>query len=382
MSEQPIRVWLEPEYDYGRTGAWMLDWPGCFAWGDTRELALARVASAVRRHMLWLQGHGEDVAIPVGKGSDRLETVEEVSAVLTEAGYELNALFRAERRPVTTRELQTWERRMAFARDDLLDRVEQVRSLHSADEQPSEARDRRAAGAPTPRALDEVLRHVAVAEAWLTSRLESSFRFAADPDATMEDHLREVHDWTLGRIRELHQHDPGLARTDGKGEAWTLAKVLRRLLYHSLDHLGELDRRLATAGGRALGVELKRDAPLDIDALAELLRLSGLGHRAGDPERLRAMVDGASETVSAWSGTELIGFARMFWDGTTNGYISTVAVHPAWQDRGVGRRLMEALMEGRDDITFVLNARPGTEEFYGRLGFHPDPHLVVRPRVR
>ena len=72
----------------------------------------------------------------------------------------------------------------------------------------------------------------------------------------------------------------------------------------------------------------------------------------------------------------------MFWDGTTNGYISTVAVHPRWQDRGVGRRLMRTLMEGRDDITFVLNARPGTEEFYGRLGFHADPQLVVRPRVR
>ena len=46
---EPIRVWLEPGYDHGRTGAWMLDWPGCFAWGATREIALARVPSAVSR---------------------------------------------------------------------------------------------------------------------------------------------------------------------------------------------------------------------------------------------------------------------------------------------------------------------------------------------
>jgi hypothetical protein len=32
---------------------------------------------------------------------------------------------------------------------------------------------------------------------------------------------------------------------DGKGEEWTLAKVLRRSLYHSLDHFGELETRYA-----------------------------------------------------------------------------------------------------------------------------------------
>jgi hypothetical protein len=34
--------------------------------------------------------------------------------------------------------------------------------------------------------------------------------------------------------------------TDRMGETWTLAKVLRRLIYHSLDHLDELDRRLGS----------------------------------------------------------------------------------------------------------------------------------------
>ncbi|CAN5403179.1 hypothetical protein BH20CHL6_BH20CHL6_11170 [soil metagenome] len=37
MELHPIRVWLEPGYDNGRYGAWMLDWPGCFVWAGSSD---------------------------------------------------------------------------------------------------------------------------------------------------------------------------------------------------------------------------------------------------------------------------------------------------------------------------------------------------------
>jgi hypothetical protein len=49
----------------------------------------------------------------------------------------------------------------------------------------------------------------------------------------------------LEQLRGLQARDPALQATDGKGEEWTMGKVLRRTLYHSLDHLAELDARFA-----------------------------------------------------------------------------------------------------------------------------------------
>jgi hypothetical protein len=46
-------------------------------------------------------------------------------------------------------------------------------------------------------------------------------------------------------LHDLQTRDAALVASDGKGEEWTLAKVLRRTLYHSLDHLAELDARFA-----------------------------------------------------------------------------------------------------------------------------------------
>jgi hypothetical protein len=71
MSDVSIRVWLEPGYDYGRFGAWVLDLPGCFVWAGDREGALAAVPSAVERFGAWLEGHGERIADAVGSGGRR-----------------------------------------------------------------------------------------------------------------------------------------------------------------------------------------------------------------------------------------------------------------------------------------------------------------------
>ncbi len=92
-----IRVWLETNYDHGRTGAWLLDWPGAFAWGETRETAVARVTSAAHRFVDWLADHGEDTtAVPFGPA----EIVDEAAAYTLPDGYEVNATFAPDERPV------------------------------------------------------------------------------------------------------------------------------------------------------------------------------------------------------------------------------------------------------------------------------------------
>ncbi len=123
------------------------------------------------------------------------------------------------------------------------------------------------------------------------------------------------------------------------------------------------------------------DFPVDPEALIELTTLAGLGNAARrGPEHMKLAVAGSLRTVSAWDGEQLVGFARLAGDGALIGYVAGVVVHPRWQGRGLGTRVVERLLEGREEERFILEARTGAGPMYERLGFQQAPWAMVRRR--
>jgi GNAT superfamily N-acetyltransferase len=120
--------------------------------------------------------------------------------------------------------------------------------------------------------------------------------------------------------------------------------------------------------------------PLDLHQLAHLFDTVGWQHRTRDPERLAQMVRGSMYGVSAHEGEKLVGYARAVSDGAFNAYVSTVAVLPDYQRRGIGRELLRRLVDARDQIQFVLHAAPEVHPFYLRCGFSPAPDMLRRGR--
>ena len=384
QTADPIRVWLEPGYDYGRTAAWILDLVGCFTWGQDEDVALSRVPSAVGAYADWLADHGETVPVPQ---TDATEIAETAAATFVEADpyrRELNALFAAERRPVSDDEVEVALRRLDFARKDLLAlvaRLDAWESEHGA--LPTDAADRPESDVAGERTSADVLRHVGGAEIWLSGRLVPQRRYDGPPrDGDVVAFLAASHDWAVETVRAAFRDDPAVSTTDRRGEEWTLPKVLRRLVYHALDHWGELDRRLARADGAVDRLVLRKDVLVDAPSLARLFRAVGWYRKANDVPRLDRMLEGTTQMVSAWDGDRMVGFARALSDQAYNGYISSVAVHPRWQGKGLGERLIDSLMEQNDEIKFVLTAVPGIHGFYEKLGFTGDPEAMVRYRKR
>src|ERR1700730_12006053 len=109
----------------------------------------------------------------------------------------------------------------------------------------------------------------------------------------------------------------------------------------------------------------------DYEAAQTFLADNGWGARVSDFERFRAMLDSTDRTVIALDGVRVVGFARALCDGVSNGYISMVAVAEELRRQGIGRRLVEHLMQGdiEDDITWVLRAGRDSRGFWERLGF-------------
>lgn len=124
------------------------------------------------------------------------------------------------------------------------------------------------------------------------------------------------------------------------------------------------------------------DHDIDLDQLTVLFNSVGWERRTADRDRLAQLVRGSMFVVSAWEGDRLVGFARAISDGATNAYISTVAVLPEYQKRGIGREIVRRLIADRDGIQFVLHANERAYPFYLRLdvGFEPFENVLVRRR--
>jgi ribosomal protein S18 acetylase RimI-like enzyme len=356
----PLRVWLETDYDGGTFGAWLLDVPGAFGAAGSRDLAVSQSSVALGWFRDWLGRHGVWLAGSFGFP----EVVEDVAATRVD-GYERNATFADDARPVTPDELDAAIARMGYARDDLNALLPSLAAIGIATSQPE-------------RTVDEVLRHLAGAEIWLGSRLDPAARYDGPPwTGDGKEHLDATRRWAIDNLRALHAAD-ARPRTDGKGETWTFRKVVRRYVYHSVDHLRELDRRLAVAERRADRLTFRSDHLDDPGPLVRLFLSIGWDRRAEDPQRVRAMLAGTRRTATAWDGDELVGFAREHGDGVFSSQISSVCVDPRWQAMGIAARLVTSLVEGRPEVRFALHAAPGMTAWYERLGFERDESAMFR----
>ena len=131
-----------------------------------------------------------------------------------------------------------------------------------------------------------------------------------------------------------------------------------------------------------MSVEYRDTHDVDLDQLATLFDAVGWQRRTTNRIRLVQLLSGSLWVVSAWEGNVLVGFARAISDGAFNAYISTVAVLPSHQKRGIGRALVRRLMEDRDGIQFVLHANDSAYPFYLHIGldFQPFDNVLMRPR--
>ena len=111
--------------------------------------------------------------------------------------------------------------------------------------------------------------------------------------------------------------------------------------------------------------------PHDHLQVRQLLIDTGWEKRVSGEGRFEQMIRGANRTMVALENSRVVGFGRALFDGASNGYISTVAVAADRQGRGIGRTLVQKLMEVDDPekITWVLRAGRGSVPFWEKMGF-------------
>lgn len=114
-----------------------------------------------------------------------------------------------------------------------------------------------------------------------------------------------------------------------------------------------------------------------VSALCLDAELNGPWH---EPDRVRGMLEHAQYMEFAYHDSELIGFIRVLTDFSYNAFIADLAVHPAYQSRGLGAELIHRATAKYPCVKFVLQAGEESHAFYAKRGFEVAEHSLVLKR--
>ena len=99
----------------------------------------------------------------------------------------------------------------------------------------------------------------------------------------------------------------------------------------------------------------------------ELLKKASMAYQKAEVHK-RAF-EASHTTVFIYEDSQLIGFGRAISDGEYQGAIYDVAVLPGAQGKGVGKLIVQAILDRLPGCNLILYATPGMEGFYKKLGF-------------
>jgi GNAT superfamily N-acetyltransferase len=105
----------------------------------------------------------------------------------------------------------------------------------------------------------------------------------------------------------------------------------------------------------------------DAALCAELSRVVGWPHRVEDWE----MAIGLGHGVVATLGHKLVGSSLWWPYGESHATLGLIIVSPEEQGAGIGKRLMQALLEQVKGRSLMLNATAAGEPLYAKSGFRP-----------
>lgn len=119
----------------------------------------------------------------------------------------------------------------------------------------------------------------------------------------------------------------------------------------------------------------------DLDDVHEILVVNGWAHRVTSVQQLQRLVDASQRSAVALVDGRVVGFARAITDGLSNGYLSMVVVARAHRRQGIGRALVQHIIDAEDGVTWLLRAgRNGSAEFFAKLGFVASGEAMERLR--
>ncbi len=115
-------------------------------------------------------------------------------------------------------------------------------------------------------------------------------------------------------------------------------------------------------------LEIKGDCEgVDWNTVSEILKRVNMGYH--DPDTHRRAFEASHTTIFVYNCDKLIGFGRAISDGVYQAAMYDCAVDPEYQGKGIGKLIIQNIMQRVSHCTVILYASPGKDGFYQKHGF-------------
>ncbi|HNP08376.1 MAG TPA: GNAT family N-acetyltransferase [Cyclobacteriaceae bacterium] len=132
-----------------------------------------------------------------------------------------------------------------------------------------------------------------------------------------------------------------------------------------------------------MNITYRTDATISNTQFIDILKRSTLDKRrpVDNPDRIQKMLDHGNILVTAWHGDLLVGVSRALSDFSFCCYLSDLAVDTNYQQKGIGKKLIEKthLVAGHL-TTLILLAAPAAAAYYPKIGMEQftDCYIIRR----
>ena len=114
--------------------------------------------------------------------------------------------------------------------------------------------------------------------------------------------------------------------------------------------------------------DIKQDCNgVDWKSVSETLKSVGMAYH--EPEMHKRAFESSHTTVFVYNDDRLIGFGRAISDDAYQAAIYDCAVLPEVQGKGIGKVIIQTILDQLPNCNIILYATPGMEGFYKKLGF-------------
>ena len=116
-------------------------------------------------------------------------------------------------------------------------------------------------------------------------------------------------------------------------------------------------------------ITIKNTKEIPVDSIIAVFKSSGIHRPTDDRSRIEKMFKAAYLVLSAWEGDQLVGIARSLTDFCYCCYLSDLAVHKDYQNKGIGKALLEAtrVAIGPQSMLLLVAAKQA-KGYYQKIG--------------
>ena len=121
-----------------------------------------------------------------------------------------------------------------------------------------------------------------------------------------------------------------------------------------------------------MNITYKVNAPLSTEQFLSVLRESSLAERrpVDDAACIEGMINNSNLVITAWDDDMPIAIARSMTDLHYACYLSDLAVHRNYQNRGIGKKLLAMTQQQLGPkCKLILVSAPDANAYYEHIGF-------------